>query len=188
MGQLVAPRLLVAVLACAAAGGAAAAPGWTLRTLDSRLAFTAVQAGAEFEGQFARFEADIRFDEADLASSRFEVRIHTGSVDTGESRRDGILRGEEFFWVERHPDALFEAIDFSRSGGDFLARGTLSLRGVSRPVPVRFTFERLPDGGARLTGSAELNRLDFGVGQGEWKSTQWIGARVGISFSLRLAR
>jgi len=167
---------------------AQAAPSWTLDAADSRLGFAATQAGARFEGRFARFEADIRFDEQDLASSRFEVRVETASADTAESRRDGILTGPDFFWSERHPIATFEALDFSVSGRAYLARGTLTLRGISRPVELRFGFERLPQGGARLTGGTTLRRLQFGVGQGEWASTEWVGDEVEVSFDLRLSR
>ena len=39
-----------------------------------------------------------------------------------------------------------------------------------------------------LTGSASINRLDFGVGQGEWASTEWVGDEVNISFDLRILR
>ena len=74
------------------------------------------------------------------------------------------------------------------SGNVYLARGTLTLRGVTRPVSVRFRFERSPEGGARLDGSARLRRLDFGVGQGEWTSTEWVGDEVEVSFELRLSR
>jgi hypothetical protein len=31
-------------------------------------------------------------------------------------------------------------------------------------------------------------RLDFGVGQGEWSTTKWVGNEVGVNFDLRLAR
>ena len=41
-------------------------------------------------------------------------------------------------------------------------------------------------GGAKLDGSAKLKRLAFGVGQGDWKSTEWVGDAVKISFSLVL--
>lgn len=74
------------------------------------------------------------------------------------------------------------------SGDTYLARGTLTLRGVTRPVPVRFRFQRSPEGGARLDGSTRLRRLDFGVGQGEWTSTEWVGDEVEVQFELRLSR
>ena len=188
MGRVATLTLACAALACLVGGAAAAAPAWQLEPATSRLGFSATQAGAVFDGRFTRFGVEIRFDEADLASSRFEVTIDTSSAETGEARRDEILRGPDFFSVDRYPTAVFEAVDFSASGNAFLARGTLTLRGVSKPVPVRFRFERLPEGGARLAGSARLRRLEFGVGQGEWAATEWVGDEVEVSFELHLSR
>jgi len=188
MGRIATLTLTGAALAGLVGGPAAAATAWQLEPAASRLGFSATQAGAVFDGRFTRFGAEIHFDEADLASSRFEVDIDTSSADTGEARRDEILQGPDFFWVDRYPTAVFEAVDFSVSGDACLARGTLTLRGVSKPVPVRFRFERLPEGGALLVGSARLRRLDFGVGQGEWTATEWIGDEVEVSFELRLSR
>jgi polyisoprenoid-binding protein YceI len=37
-----------------------------------------------------------------------------------------------------------------------------------------------------LEGKTTVKRLDFGVGQGDWKSTEWVGNDVGISYSVRL--
>jgi len=52
-------------------------------------------------------------------------------------------------------------------------------------VPIEFQFAP-GAAGAKLSGSAKLNRLDFGVGQGDWKSTETIGDAVKINFSLVL--
>jgi len=37
-----------------------------------------------------------------------------------------------------------------------------------------------------LTGQTTIKRLDFGVGQGDWKSTEWVGDAVTVSYSVRL--
>jgi polyisoprenoid-binding protein YceI len=52
-------------------------------------------------------------------------------------------------------------------------------------VPIDFTFEN-KDGGAWLKGTAKIKRLDFGVGQGEWKDTSAVGNDVQVRFALRL--
>ena len=57
---------------------------------------------------------------------------------------------------------------------------------MTRPVSVRFDLEPGPDG-SRLTGATTLRRLDFGVGQGEWAATQWVGGDVTVRFDLRLS-
>jgi hypothetical protein len=50
---------------------------------------------------------------------------------------------------------------------------------------MRFT----PEGDeAVLQGTASLDRLAFGVGQGEWKSTEWIAAEVKVAFNVRLVK
>ena len=45
---------------------------------------------------------------------------------------------------------------------------------------------RSKDGGAWLKGSATLKRLDFGVGQGEWKDTETVANDVKVRFALLL--
>ena len=37
-----------------------------------------------------------------------------------------------------------------------------------------------------LTGKTTIHRLDFGVGQGDWKSTEWVGTDVTVSYNVRL--
>jgi polyisoprenoid-binding protein YceI len=60
--------------------------------------------------------------------------------------------------------------------------GSLTLHGVTKDVPVSFQFVAM-GAGAKLDGTATLKRLDFGVGQGDWKSTEWIADAVKVSFS-----
>jgi polyisoprenoid-binding protein YceI len=52
-------------------------------------------------------------------------------------------------------------------------------------VPFAFKFRRGASG-ATLAGTAELKRLDFGVGHGDWKSTEWVADAVKVAFSLSL--
>ena len=48
-------------------------------------------------------------------------------------------------------------------------------------------FKFVTDSGTpKLVGTAKLKRLDFGVGQGDWKSTEWVGDNVNVAFSLVL--
>lgn len=149
------------------------------------LTFEATQAGAKFTGRFAKFAVDIDFDPADPAACHFEVRIDTASADTRESQRDELLKGMDFFWVERHPVATYRGSGCRPEGKGLALDGELTLRGVTRPVTLRFTHEP-GRGGASMEGSAKLNRLDFGVGQGEWQSLEWVGNEVRVRFDLLL--
>jgi polyisoprenoid-binding protein YceI len=179
-----------AVVAAADAPAAAAAQHWSMDPAHSRLTFAAVQAGARFEGRFATFDPQIDFDAAHLSASRFVVTVATGSADTRDKERDETLRGKDFFDATRWPEARFETTAITSSGnGRFEAQGKLTIRDVTRPVRLEFTFTPAADGRtARLTGSTTIQRLDFGVGQGEWADTSWVGNAVDIRFDLALTR
>jgi polyisoprenoid-binding protein YceI len=163
-----------------------AATQWALQPKESSLGFVGTQAGAQFQGRFDKFSADIKFDPKDLAGSRFEVRIDTASVNTEDGERDDTLRSADLFDTKQWPTARYVAEKFADKGnGKFSATGQLTVRNVTRPVPIEFTFEN-GSGGAWLKGSAALKRLDFGVGQGEWKDTETVADEVQIRFALLL--
>lgn len=184
--QALTTRLAAALAVILAAWPAAAATRWTTDADASHLTFSATQAGARFSGRFARFDAHIVFDGQDTAGSRLEVRIATASADTHDGQRDSLLHGPQFFWSDAHPQAVFLADRFAATDAGWTAAGSLTLRGVTRPVLLRFTFSPLPGGDARLAGSATIRRLDFGVGQGEWSDTKWVGDPVEVAFDLLL--
>lgn len=180
--------LFILTLVCGSV--ALAAHQWTLQPQESKLTFVAIQADAEFEGAFERFNADIKFDPQDLAGSRFDVKIDTASVDSRDSERDDAIKSEDLFAVKQFPTAHYVADKFTaqgenKSGNKFTGLGKLTLRNVTRDVPIEFTFEH-KNGSAWLQGSAQLKRLDFGVGQGDYKDTKDVGNDVKVSFVLLL--
>ncbi|MGO9932017.1 MAG: YceI family protein [Steroidobacteraceae bacterium] len=168
--------------ASAAAGGVA---GYTADAQRSRLEFSGVQAGAEFTGVFHKFTATVDFAPDALANSHIDVQIDMNSVDSKDVDRDKTVRGPDVFDVAHAPTAHYATKSFTKSGAGYSALGALTLRGVTKEVPIDFQFAQGP-AGATLTGSAKLKRLDFGVGQGDWKSTEWVADAVKINFSLVL--
>ena len=162
---------------------------WSADAAKSSLEFRFVQAGAKTTGRFARFTADIDFSPANLATGKFDVAIDMGSADTRDKERDDTLRMPDLFNVAKFPRATYVASQFTANGTGFEGKGRLTLRGVSLDVPVSFTFEPGTEAGnpvATLKGTATVKRLLFGVGQGEWKSTEWISDEVQVQFSLLL--
>ena len=182
--------VLAALLAASPATAATQATAWTTVAASSSIEFTGTLAGGDFTGQFQRFVAAIAFDPANLAGSRFRVEIETGSANTADADRDVALAGSDFFATSRWPRATYEASQFAATGpGQYEARGKLTIRGIARDVPVTFTFKPAADGrNAILTGRASVRRLDFGIGQGEWQDTKWLGDEVRIRFELTLRK
>lgn len=182
----------IPALACLAAASllstvcaAGAAASYSADSQQSRLEFVGVQAGADFKAAFRKFTAAIDFAPDALASSHFDVQIELNSVDSMDKDRDTTIRGPDIFDVAHWPTAHYVTRSFTKTAAGYAAVGALTLRGVTKDVPIDFQFTQSP-AGAKLEGSAKLKRLDFGAGQGDWKSTDEVADAVKITFSLVL--
>ena len=154
---------------------------------DSSLVFYATQQKAEFQGSFKDFTATVDFDPGRAAEGKIEAEIMLASVDTQNPERDGYLLEPEWFDASKFPKAYFVTDDIKGPGdGMYRADATLSMKNVIQPVPFTFIFQSNDDGTARLRGEAELKRTDFGVGQGDWADTTWVGDEVFVKVDLLL--
>jgi polyisoprenoid-binding protein YceI len=151
----------------------------------SRLGFSATFQGSTFDGSFNQWTAQIRYDPAQLATSSFDVTVDTASVRTGDHDRDSALPGADFLNVARYPKAHFVSSAFRQVGGKVVVDGQLTLRGATKPVSLDVSF--VPNArGATLDATGSLNRLDYGVGGGEYADTSVIGAQVQVHAHLLL--
>jgi len=179
-----------AALATAAAAAApAAVPHYALDQAKSSLEFAFTQAGALNKGHFARFPVTMDFSADNLPASRLEVGVEVNSLDTGDKDRDDTLRGADLLSVAKFPQAHFTAAQIVKTASGFEASGKLTIRGVTRDTRVPFTFRTASEAGAAvgyMSGKVTIRRLDFGVGQGDWKATDQVGNDVTVSFTLRL--
>ncbi|HET6805182.1 MAG TPA: YceI family protein [Frateuria sp.] len=178
---------LAPLLFCLLLPVAATATDYRVLQDQSTLAFTATFQGAPFQGNFAQWQAAIRFDPAHLAGSRFDVTVDTTSASTGDTDRDGALPGADFFNATRYPEAHYVATEFVRAGAQVIAHGQLTLRGVAHPLDLTVTFARQPGGTALMDVTGTLKRLDYGVGGGEYADTSVIGNAVTVNAHLALA-
>lgn len=181
-------RILLSVWSSFAVVGAVAADTVTryaAQPTASRLEFVGVQAGAEFKGIFHKFTAAIDFEPQSIANAHFDVLIDLSSLDTLDNDRDKNMRGPDIFDIAHFPTAHYVTKSFVKTATGYHAVGSLTLRGVTKDVPIDFRFVST-SGEAKLDGVAQLKRLEFGVGQGDWKSTEWIGDVVKVGFSLAL--
>jgi polyisoprenoid-binding protein YceI len=179
---------LVAGLSPPLAALAAPAPAWVIDKAASQIRFTSSMAGESFTGAFRRWDADIRFDPANLAGSGVTASVDVASAATGNPDRDQALPTAAFFNAPAFPRATFVAHGFSAAGpGRYVAHGVLTLRGVGKPVDLPFTLV-VAGPQARMSGTVVINRLAFGVGQGEWSATTTIPAAVTVSIGLAARR
>lgn len=194
-----APRLLVAgllLLALCVAAPASAVPRWEIDPPHCYVGFYIKHILVPVQGVFNSFSGDILFDPDSLSTSSVDVTIKVASLDTRNPQRNTHLLSDEFFDAAKYPGMRFvsqhiEALD----QGKYVAHDTLTIKDVSQPVDLPFTFlgkmtspmnSSLEVAGfmARLT----LDRLSYGVGTGKYYHMGMAGKDVDIVLDLELTR
>lgn len=181
--------LAALISAPAFADGPAAVTHYSVDPAKSSLEFSFVQAGAQNKGKFTKFPVALDASADGATATRLDVTVEMTTFDTDDKERNDTLRGPDLFDVAKFPQAHFIATQITKTATGFDAVGKLTLRGVTRDQHVAFTLRTTKEQGhsvAYLAGKATVHRLDFGVGQGEWKSTEWVGNDVTVSYSVRL--
>ena len=121
-------------------------------------------------GRFDKTTGKIILDRESSKGS-VEIAIDTTSISTGSTQLDRVLRGEDFFDVEKHPRITFKSrtVEFER-GVLRSAQGDLTLLGVTKPVTLaieHFGCTRLPLMVRTTCGadaSTTVSRSAFGMG------------------------
>lgn len=161
----------------------AAVPAWQIVPASSSITFTATQNNSPIIGQFKSFSGDINFDPAQLKASSVKISVDLASVTTSYKEVQDTLKTTNWFDVKAFPQAVFQANDFTKTGNNaYTANGTLSIRDKTVPVVLNFVLDQYTADKAHATGSVQLKRLAFGVGQGEWASTDDVKDAVKVDF------
>lgn len=167
--------------------------GWAIVPSASKIEFQAAMGGTPFTGRFGKFEGTIVFNPADLAGSKASITIDTASGTTDNKERDDQIGTADWFNVATFPTAKFETIAFEQGeGNNYVAVGNLTVRDITLPVTVPFTltFGQNKDGQktAVMAGTAQINRLDFGVGQGQWSTDSTVANPVSVNINVTAIR
>jgi polyisoprenoid-binding protein YceI len=115
-------------------------------------------------GSFTGLKAAIQFDEQHPESGSMTASIDPNTVSTGIGLRNHDLKNEEK-WLNtaKYPTIRFHSTRIGRTSGGYEVLGELTLKGVTKPVRMPFTF--LPNGNNGVfKGEFVINREDFGVG------------------------
>ncbi len=105
------------------------------------------------------------------ADCAVDISIDTASVSTQIDRRDEDLRGPDFFDVKDFPAMTYHGHGINRADdGEWVMDGSLTIRGVTKIVPLTFRFKGLfPDtpkgqpARASFHATAAVKRGDFGM-------------------------
>lgn len=179
-------RLLLLVLALSASMPALAAVSrWQSVPGAGQIHWTAHWEGTPVNGGFHTFRVTARLDPAHPATGTLTVHISIASVTTRSPDVAKAIRGPQWFAVASHPQALYKG-QLHETHRTLQAEGTLRLKGREHQVTFPLTLKR-EGGRLLLRGRFELDRRDFDIGSGQWKSGALIARRVAVQFSVPLA-
>jgi polyisoprenoid-binding protein YceI len=154
------------------AGAAAAHPlDYRIDNVHSQVLFSADHDGySRPVGRLALARGWLRFDPDDWAASKVVADIDLASVDLGDKAWNAAVAGSSFLDVAQHPLAHFESTSVQKTGERTGAlTGDLTLRGVTLPVQVDFSVNRVGmtlfgfETIAGFSGRAQLDRTRFGM-------------------------
>ena len=135
--------------------------------------------GRGAEGTFRGLEGEIVFNPQQLQSARMDVTVDATTIATGNKTKDKHARGEAWFDVERYPTIRYAADEFTHTETGYLAKGELTLHGVSKRMDLPFTFTETGQGGA-FAGELLVDREAFGI------EGPWLGFTVAEEFVVAL--
>jgi|CXWL01.2.fsa_nt_gi polyisoprenoid-binding protein YceI len=140
------------------------------------------QMGVPLDGKFQKFSFAIQFDPANpsLAQVRFDVDV--GSFDIGDEAYNKEVRGKTWFHAAAFPKAAFVSSGVTPAGpGRYVVSGKLSIKGSTAAVAFPVTVRQ--EGAARVfDGVLPLKRLQFNIGDQEWKDTSLVADEVQLKF------
>lgn len=177
-------RAAAALAFLAAAAGPARAADWTVDPARSSLAYEVTVDGDLRRGVFGAWTAEISFDPGDLSTAKADVRIDMASAFSGNETQDKAAAGHLWFDAAGSPEARFTTAAFRRTGADaYEADGTLTIRGIERPVTLPFALT-IAGGEAHMTARLTLDRTQWQVGQGSYASDTPVATAVDVVIDL----
>jgi|TARA_B110000240_G_C13334574_1_gene382779 polyisoprenoid-binding protein YceI len=91
-------------------------------------------------GQFSRFK--VAFSMTDKVPQKLFVEVDISSVDMRNDDIDQTIKEDDWFHIARFPTTAFISKDFILSSDSrFIARGELSLKGVTQPLNIPMTIQ-----------------------------------------------
>ena len=172
-------QFLLVTFVCLALIGMTQNQQWVI--VSSNTSFKIKNAGFTVNGKFSGLTSTIQFDATKNSSNKIEASIDANTINTDNSTRDGHLKKEEYFSVEKFPKINMSATSITKeSDGKFKGLFTLTIKGISKIIPVLFSFTE-QDGKAKFTGNFSINRLDYKVGSSSFLLSDDVTVNIDVT-------
>lgn len=142
---------------------------WTLDPTHSELQFKVKHLMiTTVTGSLKSFSAELHAEGDDFTDASISFSGELNSLDTGNTDRDNHLKSGDFFDAEQFSTMDFKSTSVEKDGEDYLVKGDLTIKGVTKPVKLTAEFGGIatdPWGNTKagFTLSGKINRSVFGL-------------------------
>ncbi len=148
------PAIVAAILSLCAF--TLAITNWNVKSNGATVEFS----GGKINGSFKGLKAEIVFDKEHPEKAKMSASIETPSVATGFFLKNSHVK--DALGVDKYPTIRFVSTSVSKNAGGYLAKGNLTMKGVTRPGTIHFTFD--DNGGQGMfRGNLKVIPKDFGI-------------------------
>jgi polyisoprenoid-binding protein YceI len=153
---------------------------------QSEISFVTKQMGVPVDGKFKKFDAQVAFDPKKPEAAKIGITIDLGSASIGTAETEAELAKPDWFSLKQFPQATFTSTTVKPLGaGKFEVAGKLAIKGTTQNVVVPVALAQA-GGNTTATGAFTIKRLDFKIGEGDWKDTSMVANDVQVKFKLSL--
>jgi polyisoprenoid-binding protein YceI len=169
------------------AAGAASAQGVLID--KSEIRFISKQMGANVEGRFRKWKANVDLRPADPARSKADIEVDLGSIDLASDDSEDEVKRPRWFDVVKFPVAKFTSTGIKSLGSDkYEIAGKLSMKGITKDIVVPLALRKDASGNSVAQGEFTLNRLEFKIGDGQWSDPDVVANEVLVRVRMVLPR
>jgi len=163
--------ILTLVLSSSVLRAQTPAPPAMLYTIDipqSKVEFFVSSSMGNVNGTFKDWKGELKVATPGVPeSASLDLQISASSMTTGDGIKDGVVKGKDFFFVEKFPEITFTSTKVipTADPNKFQVQGDFTLRGVSKPVTLQVTLDREGNGRGQIDADLSFDRREFGMTQ-----------------------
>jgi polyisoprenoid-binding protein YceI len=158
-------KIIIAIITIAAILGFTSENKWNADALAAKIKFDIKGPFGTVHGSFSGLKTEIVFNENDLTGSSILASIEAKTISTGIGLRNSDLRNkEQWLNTDKYPLISFHSKKIEKTSGGYKAEGDLTMKGVTKPIEIPFTFTDKNNAGL-FKGQFMIRRLDYNIGK-----------------------
>ncbi len=130
-------------------------------------------------GSFDEIKGEIDFDENNIGSSKFNLKIDVSSINTGNGMMNKKALTEEWFDAKKFPEIKFKSSKVEMAQNELEITGDLTIRGITKTYTISASYSKSGDK-IIFKGKFNVNRIEFKVG----KKSQAVPDIMRITFTV----